>query len=305
LEYNGQKVDQWATFRSDNGVLLGPVGKDYAVIQHAYGFDMVDALMQAQDGAHYETAGVLGKGEKVWGLADLSLSINVGDDQSKAYLLFSTSHDGSIANSFRIAFERVVCENTLMAALRAATTACFSVRHTKNFQAKLDNAKIALAGLSAEALSMEQKLNFLAGRTVTRESMETIMARLFPNEKDENGVVSYSTRTRHSLEDVLAIYELNDGNAFPEQRGTAFNLLNAFTNFTDHKRDTHNKDNGGRAESALFGSGAKLKSQAFEVIMEAANGMPVKTRTVYAPIPAIAPTASGSLLDAVLDAHGA
>src|SRR4030095_15262618 len=68
LEYQGQPVEACGTFRSDNGVMLGVVGKDYKVIQHNRGFEMVDALVASVDGAHYETAGVLGKGETVWGL---------------------------------------------------------------------------------------------------------------------------------------------------------------------------------------------------------------------------------------------
>jgi len=306
LSWNGSLIDQWGTFRTDNDVYLGPVGEGYAVIQHNQGFEMVDALMANIDGAHYATAGVLGKGEKVWGLADLKLTIAVGDDIQKGYLLFSTSHDASISNSFRIAYERVVCENTLMMALNERTRGRFSVRHTKNFQQKLDDAKLALQSISSEAHTMEQKLNFLAGRMMTREGMEGMLDRLFPAKMDAEGnKLGLSTRRMHTIEDILAIYELNDKDAFPEQRGTAYNFLNAVTNFTDHKRSTHDKDGDGtgRAESALFGSGNDLKVKAFQVIMEGADGLPVKTRTVYTPIPAIQPAANGSLLDAVLAAH--
>src|SRR5580692_7675953 len=73
----GRKVPAWGTFRwnqsdklagiKDAATFLGVVGEDYKVINHASGFELVDALMATNDGAHYETAGVLGNGEVVWG----------------------------------------------------------------------------------------------------------------------------------------------------------------------------------------------------------------------------------------------
>ena len=62
--------------------------------------------------------------------------------------------------------------------------------------------------------------------------MKTVLDRLFPGKKDENG--KSSTRNDNILADVLRCYESNDRNQFPEQRGTAYNLLNAVTEYTDH-----------------------------------------------------------------------
>ena len=100
-------------------------------MQHDEGFKSIDALMKTADGAHYETAGVLGNGERVWALADLGLAAKVGDDVQKGYLLFSTGHDGSLAHSYRLCMTRVVCQNTLSAALGEKTKASLTIRHTK------------------------------------------------------------------------------------------------------------------------------------------------------------------------------
>ena len=84
------------------------------------------------DGAHYETAGALGNGERVWGLADLNLAVTVGRDQQRGYLLFCTGHDGSLSHQYRLCMTRVVCQNTLSAALSERTRAKLTIRHTKN-----------------------------------------------------------------------------------------------------------------------------------------------------------------------------
>jgi phage/plasmid-like protein (TIGR03299 family) len=299
FDRNGKLVESWGVFRPDTGDFLGAVGSDYTVIDHAQGFMMIDALLAAQNGAHYETAGVLGKGEKVWGLADLNVGINVGTsgDKINMYLLFSTSHDGSMGHSYRMTGTRVVCQNTLNIALKSKTTAQFRVRHTVNAQKRLDTAHEALALIGEETKSVEEKLNLLAQRKMTKDSMKSVLDRLFPGQKDE---AKMSTRRENILADVLRCYENNDRNTFPEQRGTAYNLLNAVTEYTDHMRSTRKDDKG---ESAMFGSGDRLKTQAMEVLLETAGGLPVvETRTVYVPpTPRVIPTVSyGSILDQII-----
>ncbi len=318
----GRKINAWGTFRWNrvdvktyfaaktigdqagmdaakaNAIFLGTVGESYKVIPHVTGTKMIDALVASKTGAHYETAGVLGEGQTVWALADLALSIRVGGDETKSYLLFATGHDGGYSYLLKAVAERVVCENTLAMALSEKTTAMFRVRHTKNAMERITAAHDALAGITGDIKSVEQKLQFLAGKRVTRESLQVIFDRLFPKtvKNDEGTRVEVSSKQRDvKLAEILSLYENNDGDAFPEQRGTAYNLLNAVTEFTDHV-------NGGglklaaRSESALFGSGAKLKSEAFDVILEQANGMPAMTRVDFATRPA----ASDSLLDQIV-----
>jgi len=297
LEYNGMPVAAWGIFRNDNGAFLGAVGEQYTPIQHQRGFEMIDALVRSKDGAHYETAGVLGEGEKVWGLADLKLAVTVGDDVQNGYLLFSTSHDGSMSHQYKTCLTRVVCQNTLNVALGEKTRSVFRIKHTRNNGDKIADAHTALAGISADVSSMEQKLNFLAARKVTKEAMVSVLDRLFPAKKDDDGKPVDSTRRDNILTAILHNYESNDRNAFPEQRGTAYNLLNAITEHTDHERSTRGN---GRAESALFGSGDALKSKAFEVLLETAAGLPERPTITRMPVYSDIRPFAGGLLDSVL-----
>lgn len=305
----GRKLEAYGMFRWDKAkdpsaldtVFLGSVGKEYTPIHHAKGFELIDSLVASKDGAHYETAGVLGNGEVVWGLADLSLSISVGDDKQNGYLLFATSHDGSMSHVYRTTFTRVVCQNTLNIALGERAKAQFRVRHTKNAQDRINDAHKTLQSIAGDAKSVEDKLNYLASRKVTRESLAAIMERLFPAKKTDDGKAVESSRHENILSAVLANYESNDGNAFPDQRGTAYNLLNAITEYADHDRSSRG---GKQAESAMFGSADTLKTKAYQVIYETADGMPeMKTAVVYSsPLPK-PPVSTGShLLDSIVDA---
>lgn len=277
----GRKVEAYGMFRWNKtdklaqdkaaAIFLGAVGADYQPIQHAIGFEMIDALVASQAGAHYETAGVLGSGETVWGLADLKLSIHVGDDEQKGYLLFCTSHDGSRSHIYRTTFTRVVCQNTLNLALGSKAKASFTVRHTKNALNRLMDAKTTLLNIHADTRSVEEKMNFLAQKKVTREAVDSIFARLFPIGKTAEGKDVDSTRRNNTLSAILAKFEFNDDNVFPEQRGSMYNLLNSITDYTDHDRSSRGN---GRAESALFGSGDSLKTEAFELVFAAAGNQP-------------------------------
>ena len=84
----------YATIRTDTEQVLGVVGKDYEVVQNADAFSFFDAIVGG-DGILYETAGALGKGERIFITAKLPGYIRVGsDDVIEKYLFLSISHDG-------------------------------------------------------------------------------------------------------------------------------------------------------------------------------------------------------------------
>lgn len=84
----------FATMRTDTEQVLGVVGKDYEVVQNKDAFSFFDAIVGG-DGIQYETAGALGKGERIFITAKLPGYIKVGrEDLIEQYLFLTTSHDG-------------------------------------------------------------------------------------------------------------------------------------------------------------------------------------------------------------------
>jgi len=283
------EVPSYGIFRDDNNKFVGSVGDRYVPIQNRDCFDFVDTLLGVETGAHYETAGALGNGYKIWTLARIPRGdFEIGNgDTHQMYLLFSTSHDGSLACSAKITDVRVVCNNTLNQAI-ASEGQLLRIKHTANAADKLDRAKQLMGNAIRNSNDLAEKMKTLAERKIDRETMTAIMDRLFPKPKDE----SSQTRRNNTVIDVLQRYDSNDRNAFPEQRGTAYNMLNAITNFADYGRTSRvtNKNSGStpeqaRFESALLGSGAMLKNQALEVILEETSNsqriaMPIYSRPI-------------------------
>lgn len=280
-------VDSYSIFRATDGELLAAnLGEGFTLIQNHECFAFVDNLVQAEGEAHYDSAGALGNGATIWcavRLPKADISVN-GEDKMETYLVFTTAHDGTMASIAAISTVRVVCRNTLRASL-SSNSGILRIKHTKNAHQRFTDAKRTLDGVVMDAGRLQTKLQLLATRKISKESLVTVLDRLFPKPEDPK---ASTTRRDNIMVEILALYESNDRNAFPSIRGTAYNLLNAVTEYTDHYRSARITDaragyteERARAENAVVGTGEKLKSSALAVIEEVTVDDPVLERKVF------------------------
>ena len=130
----------YATMRTDTEDVLGVVGREYHVVQNVDAFSFFDSIVGGGNGILYETAGALGKGERIFITAKLPDYIRVGfDDLIEKYLFLTTSHDGSGSIIAAYTPVRIVCNNTLNCALNNMSN-CLKIRHTESAQDKLKQA---------------------------------------------------------------------------------------------------------------------------------------------------------------------
>lgn len=280
--------DVRSIFRHDGngkpGAYLGTVGKDYEPIQNVQAFDFVDSILQAENGAHYESAGALGNGERIWVLAripDADIRIAGTDDFSMSYLMVATSHDGSMSYTSKLTTTRIVCQNTLNVALGERANSVLKIKHTKDAKQRLERAKGLIQGITTTAKEVENRLNLLASRKMTKESMKAVLDRLFPATVEVDGGKARSTKQSNVAMKVLELFESNDNNAIPEIRGTAYNLFNAVTEYTDHFRNARITEGRegysverARAENAMFGTGDAFKNEAMVAVLEETKDAP-------------------------------
>ncbi len=121
---NGEELiseDSFFTVRTDvNKVLGSRLGKDYEVLQNIEALNVVDEILQSGS-ATIETAGAINEGRKAFICLKVNKDIIVGDsDTVNQYVLIATSHDGSMSITATPTNVRVVCNNTLTAALQGA-----------------------------------------------------------------------------------------------------------------------------------------------------------------------------------------
>ncbi len=245
----------FATVRTDTLDVLGVVGSRYEPIQNKDAFTTFDELV-GEGEAIYHTAGVLGKGERIWLLAKLPDYIRVnGNDVVEKFLLLTNSHDGSGAVRVKLTPIRVVCENTLTVALAGAEQEVH-IRHTTNAEVKLKEAHNVLGLSNWLYTELERIFNQMNDRQVNVSEMKRYVNTIFP---EPPRVYHYS----HSLEIHEKVIELAETGAGAESaRGTLWGAYNAVTEFVDHCRLSKINDTS-RLKSMWFGSGERIKKEAF------------------------------------------
>lgn len=88
-----EEIPGFATVRQDTREVLGIVGERYRLVQNHEAFTFIDQLLGSA--IHFETAGSLHGGHRVWVLATLPHHVEVGGDDVRPYVLLMNSHDGS------------------------------------------------------------------------------------------------------------------------------------------------------------------------------------------------------------------
>lgn len=254
-----------ATVRGSDGKVLGVVGLGYQPLQNDKAFSFFEPFL-ASGACALEAAGSLKEGKRVWVLAKINGAEAdvVAGDTVRGYFLLSNAHDGSQAVRAQFTSIRVVCMNTLSLADRRAERGfedCLRVRHT--------------AGLDA-GLSLVQKATDMAARTFSASlaDYQRMAARRLPvdgfvryvsdvlEQPAENGRFEKIPKAWDAL---LRAYHTGPGARMPGVFGTYWGAYNAVADWVDHSRGVRGEDV--RLDSAWFGSGAKLKQRAFELVL--------------------------------------
>ncbi|WP_443938799.1 DUF932 domain-containing protein [Pedobacter sp. MW01-1-1] len=262
----------FATLRTDTEQVLGVVGKDYKVVQNTDAFAFFDSIVGGTDGILYETAGGLGKGERIFITAKLPSYIKVGKaDLIEQYLFLTTSHDGFGSISAAFTPIRVVCNNTLNAALRHNSNA-IKIRHSSGATERLKQAHLLMGISNQLATEMEEVFNHWAKTRITDlELKKLIQQAMAPNkevlQKLKNGVEDEcSTAFKNIVENTFEYALSNPSQLLDTTKGTVFGAYNAITGYFQNVRKF--KDTEAKFKSIIDGT-AKMKGQtAFDLCLE-------------------------------------
>jgi phage/plasmid-like protein (TIGR03299 family) len=270
----------YATVRTDNENVLGVVGKDYEVVQNIDAFSFFDSIVGG-DGIQYETAGALGKGERIFITAKLPGYIKVGsDDCIEKYLFLTTSHDGY--GSIMAAFTpiRIVCNNTLNAALRNHSGS-IKIRHTANAKERLEQAH-KLMGISDRlSVEMENIFNHWTKIPVTDKQVNQLIQHTLVPNKDALQALQQgkqdecSTYYQNMCDNALSYAMSNESQQLETTKGTLFGAYNGITGYFQNVRKY--KDDTAKMKSVLYGGLAQQRGQAaFDLCTDfAANNLAI------------------------------
>ena len=270
LTVEGQEIEtvsdsSFFTYRTDTNAILGDkLGKVYEVLQNSEAFAIVDEILQ-KGRARIETAGALDGGKKVFVCLKIDKSLTVkNDDTINQYLLIVSSHDGSMSITATETPVRVVCNNTLTAALRGAKGA-IKIRHTPTASDRLKEAMKVLNMLDDNADILTEQFNKMAETVISGPQMFDYFGSVFctPEEIKEfqqgkRAQQVLSTQKQNILRDVdrFALTGVGQKETLLNGNPTLWTAYNAVTGYVAHKRKFTSAND--RANSMLFGSSADL-----------------------------------------------
>jgi phage/plasmid-like protein (TIGR03299 family) len=260
-------ADYKAIVRSDSDYVFAVPTSRYQIVQNE---QIVDLFREYCEAGHatMETVGGLRNGAVVWALAKLnggSTAVLKGDDVLNGYILFSTSHDGSLSTTGKATQVRVVCHNTLTAAMKGGSD--FKVKHsTKWTEAKAAEAKAALGMAMEQVQAINKAAETLSNVKIDHSDWLNFMNRLMGSE--ELVIDKQTAQLTKVAADIQEATIMSPGSNLESAKGTLWGAVNGVTYYADHKRG---RTQDTRLVSAWFGDSDRLKNSAMHVALEMAG----------------------------------
>lgn len=271
-----------AIVRLDRNVTLAVMGERYTPFQ---AMEMLEVCGKIEEvtGATASTLGVLHDGRIQWVQLDLpNGDYNIsGVDALKGKVLAFNSHDGSSAFTLQTTTTRVVCQNTLNAAIDGQKKTLYYQRHTSSFDALAAIDAVSLAVEQAKAVAEASEVLSLKlvsdaqlvayvdslfapasmrSRSDIPNDVVALYEHILANPFDREDKEEISTRFKNLSAKVRQGFHGSPGAKLSTADGTAWGAVNAVTHYVDH---VHGKDDDKRISNALFGLGAQIKTDAF------------------------------------------
>lgn len=247
--------DRWG---KEECPFFGVVGKDYTPLQNAQAFDFFDPVIAAGQ-ATYETAGALGKGERIWVLAKMRNSMHVaGHDEVGKYLLLSNSHDGKSSVQVKFTPIRVVCQNTLNQAIESGRT--YRVLHTPELWSRLKDVREILGLVEDRFAEIEAAFQAMAKIQMNGPRLEEYLSEVFPLPEEPRRQETAQERMAREKETCqvralrergTVLFENGKGNKELAVRGTLWAAYNGVVEMIDYH--TCRREVNGWVSSLWFG----------------------------------------------------
>lgn len=254
---------QQVLHRADTGLALGIVSDSYKIVQPEEAIDFFGEMMRVGS-LKMSAAGTIHGGRVFWATAKMDEAAPVSvKDKIGAYLLLSSSLDGSRATEARFTSTRVVCQNTLRIALGEGK-ASVKVSHRSEFDAEAFKRELGLADNGWS--TFKHNLVRLANKPMEMSKAEDIVARLLASGNSQSALET-AVKSR-GFAKVLGLFAGDAvGSDLDGVQGTAYGLLNAVTEYSTHHARARGADH--RFDSAMWGAGDKLNAAAMSMLLAA------------------------------------
>lgn len=275
--------DYHALYRTDNNCTLGIVKNRYNIVQNIEAFKFFDDAIGKNE-AVWQTAGAFGNGERVFVSAKLPNYISVHGDPVETYLVFTNSHDGKSGVKILFTPIRVVCLNTLNAAINTSSN-FVSFRHTSSVHDNISTAheilgickqknevlKEAFTKMRDTKVKDNAASDFFAKLILSENEYELMHQTGYNVEKIESYGYNIAEATGISTRKLNIMRSMHDyyfnGIGQQDILGTHWGVYNAITGYFSNIDNISGEN---RMDSILYGSKAQYIKRAGELLLNAA-----------------------------------
>lgn len=221
--------DKIMTAKKETGEYIGILSPKYKPYQNTEAFKFIENI----DDIEFVRAGETHKG-MVYIIGKLP-SVNVLHDEFAPYVIFQTSHNGLYPLKATICPLRIVCQNQFAMSFRNMNNSV-TVRHSSQLESRIAQAHKLIADTATYMNGFANTAEELAALKIGgNQGAYRIIDAFFEATKQKIADEEESKRAQTSIkkqkEEFIRCYHADDNKEF---EGTAWGLLNGFTDFTTH-----------------------------------------------------------------------
>lgn len=237
ISYEGRQVpNRLANIREDTRDFIEVVSPRYIPFQNYQAYSFLEGMLNS-GALELQNAGQFDYGS-VFIEAKTPKNITVLGDEFYPFALIKNSHDGTSGVKVCFTFTRVVCKNTLAAAVAGAPRV-WQAKHLRSLEGRMEDAKRMLEVMDTYTHEYPIVIEKLNDINLTEDNIVSVMKKLFPLAEDakERKIANAA----HTAKEILTIY-----NKTPDLKrfnGTALGFYYAIGDWATHstpKKDTAN-----------------------------------------------------------------
>lgn len=264
-----EKPNEFSTVRMDTKVPLGTVKGRYEVVQNKDAFGFFDAIIDSGE-AIFETAGALGEGERIFVTAKLPDDLLVGGEPCNKYILLTNSHDGSSSILAGFTTIRVVCNNTLQAAMRGLSNKVM-IEHRIGAKDRLSEA-YKLMGIGSKYMDeVGEIFNQMAKTKISDDGLKAYIENVMKSDylkpkldEEQNEIIS--TRLKNQVNAIQEFALSHPTQITPASMGTVWGAYNSISGYYNYIHKFKSEEQ--KFTSQMFGNANNKIVKGFEKALE-------------------------------------
>lgn len=219
-------INRFVTVRERDNHPYDVVSDKFEIIQNRDAFDFVNYMGQE---ITFEKAGETASG-MVYVIAKLP-DVDILGDTFTPHVIFRNGFSGKVKITAAICPLRVVCQNQFNFAFRNADNAV-TIRHVQNAEQKLEEARETLRMSADYMRELTVMAERFAGVRISEIQLERFLREMFPMDGIENMNPFKRSKLEQARAAFVRAHNADDNWNF---RGTAWGLINAYTDFITHQ----------------------------------------------------------------------